>query len=61
LEDQLFSYDGDSKKAEWCYCKDITDKSGSKFSDNMPPDLVALWEKSLNCENGYDDFPVWLG
>lgn len=56
LEDQNFSYSLDARKAIYCYCKDVTDIHGSKFSDNYPSDLVTMFDDSLNCDEGYDNW-----
>lgn len=51
LEDQKHDYGEADPKALYCYVEDFTDKNGVKFSDQLPSDVVQLFER--NCEQGY--------
>lgn len=53
LEDAGEQWDTESKKAAYCYCKDITDAQGSTFEENFPQKLVELFDDSQNCNLGY--------
>ena len=56
LEDQNFSYGNQAPRPIWCYCQDVTDAQGLKFSDPSvyPSEIGDLFEDSLVCEDGYD-------